>query len=447
MSKSGSAQSSGEGEVISILLVDDIPDTLENIKKLISFEPDMKVVGTARTGSEGVAQAKELRPNIIIMDINMPDMDGIQATSLITEAVPTVAVIMMSVQNDPDYLRRAMLAGARNFLTKPIEMDELYNTIRTVHARNKPIAAQYTRVAESGIDLRPTATSRGESGDRPGHVITVYSPQGGVGTTTIATSLASGLMREGSKVLLIDADLQFGDVGIMLNLQSQSTMVELIPDVDDLDTELFENIVATHDSGLKVLLGPSRPEFSEEVEKNPEALSKIISKIQHSYDFVVIDTTSRLDDVTLSLFDLSSRIVMVCIPTIPSVKNARLVLDLFDKLKYPLEKVMLAVNRVPDDRNARRAAVSLEKIGDFLKRPVIVAIPANELMVNRAITKAVPVIASERDKSKSPIKELVELSEAVYDALEGARQAEPEPEPDLRKSQQRSSGLRLRLGR
>jgi pilus assembly protein CpaE len=444
MSKASSVQSEGEGEIITILLVDDIPDTLENIKKLISFEQDMKVVGTARTGSEGVSLAKELKPNIIIMDINMPDMDGIQATTLITEAVPTCAVIMMSVQNDPDYLRRAMLAGARNFLTKPIEMDELYNTIRTVHARNKPIAAQYTAVVEGTGELRPKIRDSIGSGSRAGHVIAVYSPQGGVGTTMIATSLASGLMKDGSKVLLIDADLQFGDVGIMLNLQSQSTMVELIPDVDDLDTELFENIVATHDSGLKVLLGPSRPEFSEEVERNPEALSQIIRKIAEHYDFVVIDTSTRIDDVLLSLFDAASKIVMVCMPTIPSVKNTRLVLDLFDKLKYPPDKVMLTVNRMPEDRQARKTTVSLEKISHYLKRPVVAAIPSNELMVNRAITKAVPVIASERDKSKSPIRELFELSEAIYEALEGSQ--EPEPEMEAAK-QSRPSGLRLRLGR
>jgi len=444
MSKASSVHSEGEGEVITILLVDDIPDTLENIKKLISFEQDMKVVGTARTGTEGVSLAKELKPNIIIMDINMPDMDGIQATTLITEAVPTCAVIMMSVQNDPDYLRRAMLAGARNFLTKPIEMDELYNTIRTVHARNKPIAAQYTAVVEGTGELRPKIRDSIGSDSRAGHVIAVYSPQGGVGTTMIATSLASGLMKDGSKVLLIDADLQFGDVGIMLNLQSQSTMVELIPDVDDLDTELFENIVATHDSGLKVLLGPSRPEFSEEVERNPEALSQIIRKIAEHYDFVVIDTSTRIDDLLLSLFDVASKIVTVCMPTIPSVKNTRLVLDLFDKLKYPPDKVMLTVNRVPEDRQARKTTVSLEKISHYLKRPVVAAIPSNELMVNRAITKAVPVIASERDKSKSPIKELFELSEAIYEALEGT----PEPEPEMEVAKQsRPSGLRLRLGR
>lgn len=443
MSKSGSANAGGEGEIISILLVDDIPDTLENIQKLISFEPDMKVIGTANTGLEGLARAKELKPNIIIMDINMPDMDGIQATTLITEAVPTCAVIMMSVQNEPDYLRRAMLAGARNFLAKPIAMEELYNTIRTVHTRNKPLAAQFAAVAEGAVDLRPQ-TEDVESEGRAGHIVVVYSPQGGVGTTMVATSLASGLMHEGVKVLLVDADLQFGDVGISLNLQSQSTMVELIPDVDDLDTELFDNIVATHDSGLKVLLGPARPEFYEEVESHPEALAEILRKVAGNYDFIVIDTSTRLDDISLSLFDMASRVVMLCIPTIPSVKNARLVLDLFDKLSYPSDKVMLAVNRNPDDRQGRRAAVSLEKISDFLKRPVITAIPTSDVMVNRAITKAVPVVASERDKSKSPIKELLELADAVYAELEGAEEVEEEPEEEPKR---RRSGLGLRLSR
>jgi pilus assembly protein CpaE len=441
MSKSGAPQAGGEGKKINILLVDDIPDTLENIKKLIDFEQDMQVIGTARTGSEGVAEAKRLKPNIIIMDINMPDMDGIQATTLITEAVPTAAVIMMSVQNDADYLRRAMLAGARDFLTKPIAMDELYNTIRTVHARQAPIAAQYQAVADSGIELRSSFAPEIRGG-RAGHIVTVYSPQGGVGTTTIATSLASGLMKEGIKVLLIDADLQFGDVGIALNLQSESTMVQLIPDVDDFDTELFENIVATHDSGLKVLLGPSRPEYYEEVEANPTALSRIIQQIAGNYDFIVIDTSTRIDDISLSLFDMSSRILMVCTPTIPSVKNTRLVLDLFDQLKYPPDKVLLLVNKVPEDRNARRSAVSLEKISDFLKHQVISSIPSNEMVVNRAINKAVPVIASERDKSKSPIKELLEMADAVYANLEGDKESvvDVEEEPKRR-------GLGLRLGR
>ena len=98
---------------------------------------------------------------------------------------------------------------------------------------------------------------------------------------------------------------------------------------------------------------------------------------------------------------------------------------------------MLAVNRNPDDRNARRTAVSLEKISSFLKRPVISAIPANDIVVNRAITKAVPVIASERDKSKSPIKELLELSDAVYTELEGEEDEAQEAEEETKKPRSR----------
>src|SRR3970040_857062 len=91
-------QDAGAGKEISILLVDDIPETRESIKKLLGFEPDLKVVGTAGTGREGVKLAKELRPDIIIMDINMPDMDGLEATAIIKRDVPTAGVIIMSVQ-------------------------------------------------------------------------------------------------------------------------------------------------------------------------------------------------------------------------------------------------------------------------------------------------------------------------------------------------------------
>lgn len=440
MSKAPS-QPTNDGEVITILLVDDIPETRENIKKMLAFEADMKVVGAAGTGREGVALAKELRPNIIIMDINMPDMDGIQATTLITEAVPTTAVIMMSVQNDPDYLRRAMLAGARNFLTKPIGMEELYNTIRTVHTRNKPIAAQYEAVRNLPLDMRQAGASSDSSG-RAGHVIAVYSPQGGVGTTTIATSLASGLMKEGIKVLLVDGDLQFGDIGAILNLQSQSTMVDLVANVEDLDTELFENIVSTHDSGLKVLLGPARPEFADEVETKPRALATILEKVASNYDFIVVDTSSHLTDSLADVLEMATRIVLVLTPTISCVINIRFVLDLFDKLNFPPDKAVLVLNRIPEDRQIRKLAIAPEKIEQHLKRKIVAKIPSNEMLVLRAVQKAVPVVAFERDKNKSPIKEMLELSDHIFVSLMG----EPDaliPEPEERKR----SGFGLRLGR
>ncbi len=124
-----------KSNVIQVLIVDDIPETRENLKKMLAFETDIEVVGVASTGSEGLAMARELRPDIILMDLNMPDMDGIAATEAISKSIPSSSVIMMSVQHDEKHLRRAMLAGAREFLTKPISSEELSDTIRQVYDR------------------------------------------------------------------------------------------------------------------------------------------------------------------------------------------------------------------------------------------------------------------------------------------------------------------------
>lgn len=442
MNKPGNPQR--EGEVITILLVDDIPETRENIKKLLAFEQDFKVVGSVGTGRDGVNMAKELRPNIVIMDINMPDMDGIQATSLITEAVPTAAVIMMSVQNDSDYLRRAMLAGARNFLTKPISPDELYNTIRMVHAQHQLVAQRYADAP--AIDELRSAAPKFDSENRAGHVIVVYSPQGGVGCTTIATNLASALMREGIRVLLVDADLQFGDVGVLLNIQSQSTMVDLADNIDDLDTELFDNIVFTHDSGLKVLMGPSRPEYAEVMQSNPKAVAQIIEKIQGNYDYIVVDTSHHLDETVLSLFDIASKIVMVAMPTLACVKNVRFVLDLFDQMGYLPDKTTLILNRVLDDRNKTRFLIQNEKIERFLRRPIEIQVPSDDLTVLAAMSKGVPIVA-QRDRSRSPIRELMGLAELLHKRLMGSEEAATDAQSDKAKMQQRKTGLGLRLGK
>src|SRR5512136_1831950 len=100
---------------IRVLIVDDIPEMRENIRKLLAFENDIEVVAVAGTGHDGIEAARQHKPNIILMDINMPDMDGITAASAILHDVATAQVLMVSVQSEADYLRRAMLAGARDF--------------------------------------------------------------------------------------------------------------------------------------------------------------------------------------------------------------------------------------------------------------------------------------------------------------------------------------------
>ncbi|UCF26704.1 MAG: response regulator transcription factor, partial [Chloroflexota bacterium] len=117
-------------EVIKVLIVDDIAETRENIRKLLQFEADFEIVGAARNGFEGIELAKDLEPDVILMDINMPDIDGITATETIRQEVPHSQIVILTVQADPNYMRRAMLAGARDFLTKPPSVDEMIGAIR-----------------------------------------------------------------------------------------------------------------------------------------------------------------------------------------------------------------------------------------------------------------------------------------------------------------------------
>jgi pilus assembly protein CpaE len=215
------------GDKIRVIIVDDVSETRENVRKLLQFESDVDVVGLARTGKEAIQITQELNPDVVLMDINMPDMDGISATEAIRSQQPAVQVVILSVQSDQNYMRKAMLAGARDFLTKPPMGDELISAIRRAGAM-----AQSER--SKSIQIQPVAASPnlgvlGGYNAPQGKIVTVYSPKGGTGCTTLAVNLAITLHNEDTRVALVDGNLQFGDVAAFVNEQGKNTIVDLAP--------------------------------------------------------------------------------------------------------------------------------------------------------------------------------------------------------------------------
>jgi pilus assembly protein CpaE len=418
--------------IIRVIIVDDIPETRENLRKLLAFEPDIEVVGTASTGKEGLELAINKKPNIVLMDINMPDMDGITATEHIHKAVPTSGVIIMSVQSESDYLRRAMLAGARDFLTKPIAGDELYATVRRVYE----LTPKFDMMPQTALAGKPGDT--GLIGGKDGKVVVVYSPQGGVGTTTVSTNLAAAMMQPGTKVLLIDADLQFGDVGVFLNLQAQNTLSDLAKNAleEDLDMDLVENVLIKHDSGLKVLLAPLTPEDAESV--TATGITRLLTKLRGNFDFLIVDTASRLDEVNLSLFDIADLIILVTSPTLPALKNTRLVLNVMQSLQYPEEKVQVVFNHVNAEFERARVVPPVSAFEQKLKKTAIGQVPADERKVLAAVTRGTPLIAT-KERNTSPAREFYALAETVRALLYPV--AEAQPNADAGKSSQRLGGL------
>src|SRR5918994_2323438 len=150
---------------IRVLIVDDIPETRDHLTKLLGFESDIDVVGSAASGAEAITLATSLTPDVVLMDINMPDMDGITATESLGRAVPTASVVMMSVQGEADYLRRSMLAGAREFLVKPFSSDELTASIRQVHTRERE---KMSRIAIAPVVASSNSNGTEGGGDKDG---------------------------------------------------------------------------------------------------------------------------------------------------------------------------------------------------------------------------------------------------------------------------------------
>jgi pilus assembly protein CpaE len=148
--------------VIKVLIVDDIAETREHLTKLLAFEQTVEVAGVAGSGEEAIQMAMDLRPDVIVMDINMPGLDGIAAAELITQRLPAAAIIMMSVHGEAEQLRRSLQAGAREFLVKPFSSDEFSETIKRVHAgRGSPHADPSMPAVPAVGDGRPRRRAPG----------------------------------------------------------------------------------------------------------------------------------------------------------------------------------------------------------------------------------------------------------------------------------------------
>ena len=380
------------------MIVDDFAETRENIRKLLQFESDIDVVGMARSGREGIQLAKETKPNVVLMDINMPDMDGIQATEIISKEVPIAQIVIVSVQSDTDYLRRAMLAGARDFLSKPPPADDLINTIRRLgnlsRQREVQLAAQPALAGATGAGAKGLA----------GKVITVYSPKGGAGCTMLATNLALTLHNNDNKVIIVDANLQFGDVGVFLNLQGKYSLVSLAERADEIEEEFIQSVVATHSSGVKVLLGPPTPEDAELV--GAAQLKKVIEALREHFHYVIIDTSAVLRDVELTLFDSSDRVLLIATPDIPSLANIKKFFDLVEKLEFPPDRVVLVLNRVD-----RRGGITAANVEETLKHTVAGQILLDDKTVLASINSGVPFITGPR--TIAPVQGILDIAQRL----------------------------------
>lgn len=397
------AWNNGPGPRIRLMIVDDVPDTTENVQKLLYFERDIQVIATATRGREAIAKAVHLVPDIILMDINMPDMDGLQAAQMILQQVPT-RIVMMSVQAEPEYLQRALLVGARGYLTKPFTSDQLVDTLRS--------AAQVQVQHPSGPDMGPgpghpngNGHNRGQRADYPPpppqypaplstrarqHVIAVFSGKGGVGRSVVALNLAMMLRQvTQERVALIDANLQAGDIHVLLNMNTPSSIDDL-READSLDAEIIHHSMAVHDSGLMVLRAPLQPESAERFTE--EEMKRIMVDLRENFDFLVVDMSTNYSEANLMILEMADQIVLVTTLELTSLNKVTRFFEVAGRLGFPEHKIVLVCNRVQT-----YYGIKPQQLENQLRHKVAAVFPEeNQLMVN-AVNRGIPFVLYQKN--------------------------------------------------
>jgi len=356
----------------------------------LSQEQDLQIVGEALNGDIAVKKAELLLPDIIIMDAQLPIMDGITAAEKITLAHPEVGVIIVGNDSGTEYIKKAMLAGARDYLLEEsIQNGELNGAIRRIFLTEKTRLASFASVRVEDKEQK----------NKVPQVVTVFGAKGGTGKTTLSVNIAVQIARETKKrVVLVDLDLQFGDVAVYLNIQPRRTIAELVQERDNWDINLIDNYLISHNSGVKILAAPLRPEDADLI--LPEQVEKILTILRQNFDYIIIDSPPFFSDEVLTALDISNQILLVMSMDLPSVKNLKLSLNLLDSLHHN-GKTKLVINRA-----SKQFGIDIRDVEHTIDFLTADEIPSDGQTVVSAANKGAPFVLSnpQTDASKAVIR-------------------------------------------
>jgi pilus assembly protein CpaE len=349
------------------LAVDDDPVNLKLITatlKQAGFD-----VFTARAGAEALRKVDEVLPELIVSDVQMPEMDGYELTRQLRQKSTSahLPIIILTSHDTVQEKIKGFEAGADDYMTKPFDPAELQARVRVLLRRVNAAPA-------------PSQTAAGK-------IIAVFSLRGGVGTSTIAANLATGFSQMwGSGAGLIDLVLTSGQSALMLNLPLRRTWTDLAhAPIGEIDASLIEKVVLPHSSGTFVLAAPNRPEQAELI--TGEKVSHVLNVLKERYPYLVLDLPHDFSGTTLAALDAADEILLVLAPEVASLHAATCALDVFETLKYPRSIVHLLLNWTFERRGLAR-----KEIEDALQRLIDVVIPFAPDSFVLAINRGVPPI-------------------------------------------------------
>ena len=292
-------------DTVKVLIADEDPDSRVNTRKAVQ-RAQFGLAGEVGYGTEAVSVALDARPDIILVAVEEPSGRPLETAEALANALPDTPIIIYSSINDAEAVRRSMVFGARDYIVKPVQ------SARLLEAANTVLVQEEVRQMRRAGQL--------STGHGRGTVITVTGAKGGIGKTVISVNLAVALQREtGKRVVILDADTQFGDVATMLDLSPTRTVVDLLQQRDGASRESVHDFLTTHGSGLEVLAAPSDDDGWTAYDGDD--LKRIIDLLAQTHDFVVVDTAGSFDGYVHAAVDASTLTLVVTTGEVSSVRD------------------------------------------------------------------------------------------------------------------------------
>ncbi len=340
-------------------------------------------------------------PTVVVLGPSCADPYNLASLAAVLQPRPEVGAVLVAEELSTDVFQQAIRSGVKDVLAAPVDTAQLQEACR--------------RVADSVSSLGrvvPGVISEEEEGEG-GRVITVFSTKGGAGKSVVATNLAVALaQRTEETVVLVDCDLQFGDVAVMLKLAPQHTIVDAVNSIDRLDAGFLSNLLVDHPpSGLKVLPAPLEPAYADQI--SADHVRHIIAGLRSVAKYVIVDTPSYFDDKVLTLIEDSDEILLVAGMDIPNIKNVKIGLQTMRMLDTPNSKIHLVLNRANT-----KVRLDVSEVERTLQIKAETQLPS-DIVVPQSINKSTPVVL---DAPRSSIaKAFEQLADRYIPAPTGKR--------------------------
>jgi pilus assembly protein CpaE len=370
-------------EAIRTLIALDADADRDVVQTALPAEADIQIVGFVEGFEESWNALQATSTDLLV--VACPGYSD-RALFFIEGAVkqrPERPIVVICETSPNGFVRRVFEAGADDIVTLPESPEGVLFTFQKAVARKQGLAVA------TGLALSP--------------MICVLGPKGGTGKTLTSSNLAVSLARKGRKVALVDLDLQFGDIGLALGLKPERTIYDLAKSAGSLDADKVDDYLVDHPSGLRVLLGPTRPDQAAAI--SVEFLREVYANLRSTHDFVVVDTAPGFTPEVIASVDSSSHICMVGMLDSLSLKNTKLGLETLELMGYDPERIRLVLNRADT-----RVGIARDEVEGIVARVPDILVPSDR-DIPRSFNEGVPIVSS---KSKSEAARAFVALAALY---------------------------------